>query len=121
MATPALGSILLASTDPDRLRAWYRAALAPDQSSEGPLDLGGVKVVFDRRSDIDDKNPEPGRAILNFHVNDARGVAGRMNEVGVSWLVEVEQRPAGLFGTLVDPDGNYIQIIEFNEAHDPSR
>jgi hypothetical protein len=30
----------------------------------------------------------------------------------VTWLVELEEREGGLFGTLVDPDGNYVQIIE---------
>ena len=117
MATPAPGSIasiLLASTDPDRLRAWYYAALAPDQPQEdGHLDIGGFRFVFDRRDDIEDKNPEPERAILNFHVDDARAIAARLNEIGVSWLTELEERPKGLFGTLIDPDGNYFQIIEF--------
>jgi predicted enzyme related to lactoylglutathione lyase len=50
--------------------------------------------------------------ILNFHVDDARAIAAHLNTLGVTWLVEPERREAGWFGTLVDPDGNYIQIIE---------
>ena len=42
----------------------------------------------------------------------ARATADHLNALGVTWLVELEERAGGLFGTLVDPDGNYVQIIE---------
>ena len=48
MTTTALGSILVGSTDPERLRSWYRAAFAPDQPEQGPLNVGGVLEQFDR-------------------------------------------------------------------------
>jgi hypothetical protein len=108
-----LGSILLGSTDPDRLRAWYRVALGPAEDPNGFLDFGGMAVLIDERWDVSTANPEPGRVILNFHVADARATAQHLDRLGVTWLSPVEQRVNGLFGTLVDPDGNYVQIIEF--------
>jgi hypothetical protein len=33
-------------------------------------------------------------------------------------LRALERRPAGLFATLVDLDGSYVQIIEFNRDHE---
>lgn len=116
MTTTALGSILVGSTDPDRLRAWYRAAFAPDQPEQGVLKVGEVLLVFEKRADLADKNAEPGRAIVNFHVEDAREVAAHLNSIGVTWLAELERRPSGWFATLLDPDGSYVQIIEFAEA-----
>ena len=59
MTTTALGSILVGSTDPDRLRTWYRAAFASDQPDEGPLNVGGVLLVFEKRTDVAHTNPEP--------------------------------------------------------------
>lgn len=112
--TAQLGSILLGSTDPDRLRAWYRAALSPAEVAGGFLDFGGMWVLIDERSDVSASNPEPGRVILNFHVADARAAAEHLNRLGVTWLSRVERRQDGLFGTLIDPDGNYVQIIEFS-------
>jgi len=56
------------------------------------MNFGGIRVLIDGRSDIAEKNPEPGRTILNFHVGDARATAAHLNELGVSWLVEVEER-----------------------------
>ena len=114
--TTTLGSMLVGSTDPERLRSWYRAAFAPDQPDEGPLDVGGVLLVFDRRADIADENAEPGRSIVNFHVDDAHAAATHLNSVGVTWLAELERRPSGWFATLQDPDGTYVQIIEFDEG-----
>jgi len=45
-------------------------------------------------------------------VEDASQAVARLNDLGVRWLVELEQRSGGKFATLVDPDGSYVQIIE---------
>jgi len=118
MATSGVGSILIGSTDPERLRSWYRGAFAPDQPEEGSLDVGGVLLVFNKRSDVADANVEPGRTIINVHVEDAHEAVTRLSDAGVTWLTELERRPGGLFATLVDPDGSYVQIIEFNKGKD---
>jgi predicted enzyme related to lactoylglutathione lyase len=115
MATVTLGSILLGSADPDRLRGWYLAAFAPDETDHGFVEFGGFPVLIDKRNDVGATNPEPGRTVINFHVDDARATAAHLDEMGVTWLVEVEERPGGWFGTLVDPDGNYVQIIQLKE------
>ena len=124
MTTPALGSILLGTTNPRRLRDWYAAALAPGDGAEAFTEVtptmfagtfGDTSVLIDGRSDVADQNPDPGRVILNFHVDNARATADHLNALGVTWLVELEERAGSLFGTLVDPDGNYVQIIELKE------
>ncbi len=113
MITPQPGSILLGSARPAELRAWYRRVLAPAQSvGDGPIDLGGFWIIIDERDDVDIKNNEPGRFILNFHVDDFDVVADQLEAAGVQWLVPVEDRPGGRFGTFADPDGNYLQIVQ---------
>jgi predicted enzyme related to lactoylglutathione lyase len=117
----SLDSMLLSSTDPERLRAWYSAALRPQQEANvggyHMLKFGDFHLMIDSRSDIGAKNPEPGRIILNFDVDDARSIAGRLDELGSSWLAPLEDRDGSLFGTVVDPDGNYVQIIQLSEEH----
>jgi predicted enzyme related to lactoylglutathione lyase len=121
---PTLGSILLGTTDPGRLREWYTAAFAAgdgDEFTEVTPSLfacrfGNTSLLIDGRSDVAETSPDPGRVILNFHVDDARATAARLDRLGVTWLVELEERDGGLFGTLVDPDGNYVQIIELREG-----
>ena len=129
MPTPTLGSILLGTAEPDRLRDWYAAALAPADAGSGFTEVtptmfaatfGETSLLIDGRSDVAGKNLEPGRVVLNFHVDDARAVAEHLDALGVTWLVELEEREGGLFGTLVDPDGNYVQIIELREGQGTS-
>lgn len=117
METPELGSILLGTSDPVRLRDWYVAAFDPEVDQYGWLNFGGFGVLIDGRDDVAGENPEPGRMVLNFSTDDARGLAAHLDRLGVRWLVELEEREHGLFGTLVDPDGNYVQIIEMNEEY----
>ena len=119
MKRPSLDSILLASTDPVRLGDWYAAALDPEEDTKVDdywmLKFGSFYVVIDSRSDIGDANPEPGRIILNFDVADARASVARLDDLGVKWLAELEDRDGSLFATAIDPDGNYVQIIQMSE------
>ena len=121
MTKPRLRSLLLASPDPDRLAEWYAAAFDPQQDTKANgyriLTFGGFTILIDGRDDVTAPNPEPGRVILNFDVADARSVAARMNDLGTTWLAEVEDRDGSLFATAIDPDGNHVQIIQLSEEH----
>jgi glyoxalase superfamily protein len=117
VTTPVLGSILLASNDPDRLRNWYEQAFEVKPNADGFLEFGGTDVLVDGRSDVAARNPEPQRTIMNFHVDDAHAAAAHLNTLAETWLVEVEFRGDAWFGTLLDPDGNCIQIIELTDAY----
>ena len=116
MVTPKPGSILLGTTRPVELREWYRKALAPEQEGDGPIDFGGFLLIIEQRDDVDTKNNEPGRLILNFHVDDFGAVESQLQAAGVAWLFPVDDRPGGRFGTFADPDGNYLQIIQLSSG-----
>jgi catechol 2,3-dioxygenase-like lactoylglutathione lyase family enzyme len=121
MERPTLGSVLLGTADPDRLRAWYCAVLAPDHQGEGFIDFGGTELLIDGRSDLRPRNTEPGRTILNFHVDDARAMEERLVALDAIWIRELQVTDSGhLIGTVLDPDGNYVQIIQA-PARSPGR
>ncbi|MEU0538301.1 VOC family protein [Nocardia sp. NPDC005978] len=113
MSTLQVGSILLGTTRPQELRDWYCRVLAPEYSGEGPFDLGGVLLVIDQRDDVSPVNGEPGRVIVNFHVENFDAAAEQLRAAGVEWVVPVVDRAMGRFGTFADPDGNLLQVIEF--------
>jgi predicted enzyme related to lactoylglutathione lyase len=121
MKAPTLDSMLLASTNPERLHAWYIAALAPEDDTKVDqyrvLTFGGLHLLIDQRSDIGDTNPDPGRMIINFDVPDARAIVARLNDMGTAWAAELEDRDGSLFATAIDPDGNYVQIIQLSDEH----
>ncbi|TDE09100.1 VOC family protein [Jiangella asiatica] len=121
MSGAVLGSMLLSSTDPERLGAWYASVLSPVDDARVEnyriLRFGEFYLMIDTRDDIGATNPEPGRLILNFDVADARAVAGRLDELGVTWVAPLEDRDGSLFATAEDPDGNYVQIIQISPEH----
>jgi predicted enzyme related to lactoylglutathione lyase len=116
---PAIGSILLASTNPARLRSWYEQALGVTADADGFLPLGGADLLIEARDDVAAVAAEPARFILNLHVSDARAAASRLDAAGATWVAGLDYRQAvgAWFGTVTDPDGNYLQIIELTEAY----
>ena len=122
MQAPELASVLLGTGNPDRLRQWYIAAFGVKPRDDGWLPFGGFNMLIDGRDDVRQVNDEPGRMILNFHTDDAATLAAQIEAAGgAAWIVPLEERHDGIFGTLVDPDGNYVQIIQLNDAYFETR
>ncbi|WP_017604388.1 VOC family protein [Nocardiopsis alkaliphila] len=118
MNKPVLDSMLLATTDPDRLRDWYAAVLDPAENNTMDgyhvLRFGTFHLLIDRREDVEAKAADANRMILNFDVADARAIAARMDERRTTWVAPLEDRDGSLFATAQDPDGNHVQIIQIS-------
>ena len=111
MSPPCLGVVLVGSADPARLRAWYAGAFGVLPDDDGFLEFGSAAVLIDKR-EVAQRNAEPGRLILTFTVDDIAATETRLIDREVTWVREVECTPLGRIGTLVDPDGNYVQVME---------
>ena len=113
-------SILLASTNPDRLRSFYSKAFEVEPDENGMVVLGGLGVIFDSRDDISERTSEP-RVVLSIDTEDAASVVERIEKMGVSFSVRLEDRGPGIFSTFEDPDGNLTQVLqmsqEYRDAH----
>jgi predicted enzyme related to lactoylglutathione lyase len=116
----SVDSIMIGTTDPDRLHAWYTAVLPPRGDHRAGhyriLEYGGFYLFIDGREDIRADHPDPARTLLNFDVDDARAVAERVDAAGGRWVAPLEDREGSLFGTAQDPDGNYVQIVQLSPA-----
>lgn len=111
---PTLGSLLLGSADPTRLRDWYEKAFGVAVDGFGFHDFGGFGVMPDQRDDVAASATEPGRVILNFDVPDAKAAVERIERAGTTWIMPLTDNPDGKFATFTDPDGNYLQVIEMS-------
>jgi predicted enzyme related to lactoylglutathione lyase len=116
MALPARGAVLLGTADPERLRAWYSAALQTEPDECGLFDLGGFGVLIDRRDDVAGTNLEPTRVALKVYVDDAPALAERFEAAGGVVLPAADDAEPGSFGTVSDPDGNRLHIIWVTDA-----
>jgi catechol 2,3-dioxygenase-like lactoylglutathione lyase family enzyme len=119
MTAPMLNSLLLASTDVERLRTWYVDVLGGEPDPDGFLHFGPVAVLITPRADVSSSSPEPGRVILNYTVSDIAATARLLDSQGVTWVSPVEYRDKGgaWFGTVQDPDGNYVQLIQLTPQY----
>jgi predicted enzyme related to lactoylglutathione lyase len=120
MAGPPLGSLLLGSSQADAMKDWYRRAFGVSENDMGAFDFGGVQLFIEPHSDVSGPTKEPARCIINLSVDDANALAEHLKGAGTPFVREVDQEPFGLIGTVADPDGNYVQIIEWGatpEAH----
>jgi len=122
MTAPNLGSLLIGSSQAEAMKDWYRACFAPEENEMGALIFGNTQVFIEEHSKVSGPNTDGHRIILNLDVADCRALESHLEAQGVAWERKVEQMPFGLIGTLVDPDGNLVQTIEWGatpeEGHD---
>ncbi len=118
MSAPNLGSILVGSSQVDTMKDWYRACFSPDENEMGAFAFGGVQLFIEEHSEVSGPSENGHRIILNLDVSGCRDLEAHLNDQGVTWVREVEQMPFGLIGTVADPDGNVLQIIEWGATPD---
>ena len=120
MNGPPIGSLLIGSSRVDHVKAWYRRAFDVTENDMGAFEFGPVQLFVETHSEVDGTTKEPARLIVNLNVDDCRGLAAHLRELGTQFVRGVEQEPFGLIATVADPDGNYLQLIEWGatpEAH----
>jgi len=120
MGAPPIGSLLLGSSNVEEMREWYQKAFDVKQNDMGAFEFGPVQYYIEEHSEVSGPAQEPARIIINLDVDDCRAIEAHLKEQGVKWIRPVEQEDFGLIGTVADPDGNYVQIIQWGatpEAH----
>jgi predicted enzyme related to lactoylglutathione lyase len=120
MTTPPIGSLLIGSSNVDQMKEWYRKAFDTKENDMGAFQFGSVQLFIETHSEVSGPTKEPARVIINLDVDDARAVERQVSAAGANWVRPVEQEQFGLIGTVADPDGNLVQIIQWGatpEAH----
>jgi predicted enzyme related to lactoylglutathione lyase len=118
--TANIGSILLASDNVDEMKTWYRRAFDLEENAMGAFELGSVQLFIEPHSEVSGRAQEPARWIINLDVDAARELADHLKDLGAVFVRKLEAEAFGLIATVADPDGNYLQIIQWGatpEAH----
>jgi predicted enzyme related to lactoylglutathione lyase len=118
--TAQIGSLLVGSSNVDTMKDWYRRAFSAKENDMGAFEFGPVQLFIEEHAEVSGPTKEPARVIINLDVTDCRELEKQLNGVNATWVRKVEQMPFGLIGTVADPDGNYVQIIQWGaqpEAH----
>jgi predicted enzyme related to lactoylglutathione lyase len=120
---PPIGSLLVGSSNVDTMKDWYRRAFGVSENDMGAFEFGPVQFFIEEHSEVSGPTKEPARVVINLDVDDCRALEAQLESLNATWVRKVEQMPFGLIGTVADPDGNYVQIIQWGaqpEAHKES-
>jgi predicted enzyme related to lactoylglutathione lyase len=120
MAAPPIGSLLVGSSQPNEMKTWYKRAFGVSENDTGAFEFGGIQLFVEEHSDVSGPTKEPARIIINLDVSDAQSLNSHLKDMGAKFIREPEHMPFGLISTVADPDGNYVQVIEWGatpEAH----
>lgn len=113
-----LAATTLFSEDHSRLVPFYRDILGlpvqvHDQGETifGPE--GGALLVISSHDEVRGTAKEPQRQIPVLRSTDARADHARLSAAGVVFLGEPEEEGPFVVATLRDPDGNLVNIMQF--------
>lgn len=116
MSAPPIGSLLIGSSNVEAMKQWYRDAFGITENDMGAFDFGGVGLFIEEHSEVSGPTKEPARVIINLSVDDCRAVEAKIQATNPTWVRKVEQEDFGLIGTVADPDGNLVQVIQWGAA-----
>jgi|GEM_PF-446980 len=113
-----IGGVFIKAKEPAKLRAWYKTHLGIDVQAWGGtsfrwVDAAGAPVKGKTAWFVGDgSNFAPSNApfMINYRVADLHGLLKLLREEGCQVLDKVEQSDFGIFGWVMDPEGNKIEL-----------
>lgn len=113
-----IGGVFFKAKDPQKLRAWYKSHLGIDVQVWGGaafrwVDAAGAPANGTTAWMIGDgSNFAPSHAsfMINYRVADLRGLLKLLREEGCQVLDPVDESEFRIFGWVMDPEGNKIEL-----------
>jgi predicted enzyme related to lactoylglutathione lyase len=111
-------NVNITSEDPELLKSFYGDILELPpipEIGEGAFRVGGAALLIDGHSETFGRAREPQRVLINLFVDDVVAEREQLEARGVEFIRrEGREFWGGLISTFLDPDGNYVQLIEFH-------
>lgn len=111
-------SINLTTDQVDAMTAFYRdtLGLAQCEMSQGFI-VGGPEIHIDGHSQTSGRTKEPSRCLVNLMVEDLGAEQAALEAKGVEFSrKDGREWWGGRISTFSDPDGNILQLIQFDPA-----
>lgn len=113
-----IGGVFFKAKDPAKLRAWYKTHLGIAVQSWGGASFDWVDAKGEPTkgstawfvSKGANFAPSTAPFMINYRVADLRGLLQVLREEGCEVLDKVEESEFGLFGWVMDPEGNKVEL-----------
>ena len=113
-----IGGVFFKAKDPAKLGSWYKTHLGIDVQSWGGaafrwVDAAGAPVKGTTAWLVSDGSgfaPSHASFMVNYRVADLRGLLKALREEGCQVLDKVEESEFGIFGWVMDPEGNKVEL-----------
>jgi predicted enzyme related to lactoylglutathione lyase len=113
-----IGGVFIKAKDPAKLRDWYKTHLGIDVQKFGGAifrwgdsadDPANAKTAWFIGNGSNFK-PSDASFMINYRVADLRGLLKLLREEGCQVLDKVEESEFGIFGWVMDPEGNKVEL-----------
>ena len=121
-----IGGIFFKAKDPEGLSKWYAEHLGLPLDQYGTMVLRwgagspdaptGSTVFAPFPEDTDYFLPSNKPFMLNFRVDDLHALLAKLKAEGVAVDDKVEDHEFGLFGRIMDPEGNRVELWQPKEG-----
>ena len=110
-------SVLISTEDLQRLVPFYRDVLGLDPEMESEEFVvfqsgGGPQLGLGAHSEVKGRSRDPNRVMVDFQVDDCQAEYERLRKQGVEFIREPSQDEGFIVATLLDPDGNVLQLFQ---------
>ncbi len=109
-------NINITSEQPERLTEFYRDVVGLPMNERGDAFLVGpeAQILIDGHSETKGSAKEPQRVLINMFVEDIAKEQAALEAKGVKFIRDKgKEYWGGTISTFTDPDGNYLQLLEF--------
>lgn len=111
-----IGGIFFKAEQPERLLAWYEKHLGIKMGPGFPgtiFDAGTGQTVWSVfPSDTGYFNPSSAPFMINYRVENLRALLDVLKQEGVEVDDKIEESEFGVFGWVIDPEGNRVELWE---------
>jgi predicted enzyme related to lactoylglutathione lyase len=113
-----IGGVFIAAKDPTALAEWYKKHLGIDVQSWGGAafewaDADGNAYKGTTAWSVGDGSyfaPSTSPFMVNYRVEDLKALLVALAEEGVEIVGEPEESEYGIFGWVLDPEGNKVEL-----------
>ena len=115
-----IGGIFFKANDPAALRAWYHDHLGIEVLEWGGAAFrwtdadgkptSGTTIWSVSAAGGDDFAPGASSFMVNYRVTDVRALVAVLRSEGCNVLEKVEESEFGVFGWVLDPEGNKVEL-----------